>query len=71
MKMSFQVIAQLTIFLAEIIFLAGGAWVVLRQVKRDVNGLGQKFARMQALLVRWADTPEKRDQAARVIEGGR
>lgn len=61
---------QLLLALGQFAFLAGGAWMVMRQTRRDVNGLGQKVRRMQALLVRQADTPEKREHAAAVIEGG-
>lgn len=37
-------------------------------LRKDVNGLGRKYSRMLALLVRWADTDEKRDQIAELIE---
>jgi hypothetical protein len=61
----------LIIALAQLVFFGGAQWFQLRQVRRDVNGLGQKFGRVTALLVRQADTPEKREQVAKVIEGGR
>jgi hypothetical protein len=59
----------IAVYLLQLVFFAGGAWMVVRQMRRDVNGLGQKYGRVAALLVRWADTPEKREQAAKVIEG--
>jgi hypothetical protein len=34
----------------------------------DVNGLGRKYYRVIALLIRWADTDEKREQLAQVVE---
>jgi hypothetical protein len=50
-------------------FGAGGAAFQMRRATRDLNGLGKKYYRMAALLVRWADTGEKRAQAADLIEG--
>lgn len=61
--------AQAVISLAAIIFIAGGAWIQQRQTRRDVNGIGAKLRRFQSLLLRWADTPEKREELARALEG--
>lgn len=71
MKPEYASIAmQFLVWLASSAFSVGVAWMVLRQVRRDVNGLGRKFGRVTALLVRQADTAEKREHVAKVIEGG-
>jgi len=33
--------------LVALVFGAGGGWFLLKQVRKDVNGLGQKFGRLQ------------------------
>lgn len=55
------------------IFTAGRVYdsILQKQEKDriDLNGLGKKYGRLTALIVRWADTDEKRMQIADVIEG--
>lgn len=48
---------------------AGGYLMVIRYGLRDVNGLGRKYGKIVALLIRWADTDEKRKQVADLVEG--
>jgi hypothetical protein len=54
------------------IFGAGIGWATMRsqvqKLRGDVNGLGKKYGRVVALLIRWADTEEKREQLARTVE---
>ncbi len=40
----------------------------LEKSRSDVNGLGKKYGRVVALLIRWADTAEKREQIAEMVE---
>jgi hypothetical protein len=51
------------------VFAAGGYVAAIRQTRREVNGLGRKVTRVVALLVRWADTEEKRREVAELMEG--
>jgi hypothetical protein len=70
MQLSAQALLYLIAWVAGMVFSAGGAWVKLRQVRRDVNGLGAKLRLLQGLLIRWArEDPQKVDQIARIIEG--
>lgn len=48
-------------YLAAVVFTAGGAWVTVRTMRRDLNGIGRKLRRMQLLLIKYAP-PEKRDE---------
>jgi hypothetical protein len=54
------------------VFGAGGVFTAMRmkiqKTERDVNGLGKKYGRLVALLIRWADTEEKREQLAQTVE---
>jgi hypothetical protein len=54
------------------LFGAGVAYATMREKLRknslDLNGLGRKLGRMTALLIRWADTEEKREQLANAVE---
>jgi hypothetical protein len=54
------------------VFGAGVAYGAMRQKNektiRDVNGLGKKYGRLVGLLIRWADTDEKREQLAQAVE---
>jgi hypothetical protein len=36
--------------------------------KRDLTGIGKKLGRIIALLILWADTPEKREQLSKATE---
>jgi hypothetical protein len=60
--------SEIALFLLAVTFNAGLYVMALRQIKRDVNGLGKKYGRMVALLIRWADTDEKREQLAQTVE---
>lgn len=40
----------------------------LEKSRADLNGVGKKYGRVVALLIRWADTPEKREQLAQCVE---
>lgn len=40
----------------------------LRKSQSDLNGLGRKYGRMVALLIRWADTDVKRNQLADTVD---
>lgn len=40
----------------------------LEKTRSDLNGLGKKYGRTVALLIRWADTPEKLAQIADMVE---
>lgn len=55
------------------IFTAGRVYASVLQKQEkdraDINGLGKKYGRLVALLMRWADTDDKRAQVANVIEG--
>jgi len=51
-------------------FFAGGAWFLLRQIRRDVNGLGLKV-RNVGLAVQLSAPSEKKDEIARLIATGR
>lgn len=48
------------------------AWATMRQQSKrnreDTNGLGRKYGRLIALLIRWADTEEKRNQLADTVD---
>jgi hypothetical protein len=59
----------LTAGVLAVVFSAGGYVAVLTYAVRHLNGLGRKSNRMVALLIRWADTEEKRLQIADFIEG--
>ena len=59
----------LTAAVLAVVFSAGGYVAVLTYAVRHLNGLGRKYGRVTALLVRWADTDEKRKQVADFIEG--
>jgi hypothetical protein len=59
----------LTIGALSAAFSAGGYFMVLRYGMRDVNGLGRKYGKIVSLLIRWADTDEKRKQVADLLEG--
>lgn len=39
-----------------------------RKSQSDLNGLGRKYGKMVSVLVRWADTDEKREQVADLID---
>ncbi|MGO9640507.1 MAG: hypothetical protein ACLP1Y_04265 [Candidatus Acidiferrales bacterium] len=71
MKVDGQIFGLIVVGVLQAAFTAGIAWAVLRQVRRDVNGLGKKHERLTALLIRWADSDKKREQIARAIEGGK
>jgi hypothetical protein len=60
--------SEFVLFILAIAFNAGLYVMALRQVKRDVNGLGKKYGRLVALLIRWADTKEKQEQLAQTVE---
>jgi len=53
-------------------FTAGQKYAVmqrdLEKARADLNGLGKKYGRLVALLIRWADTDEKREQLASTVE---
>lgn len=44
------------------------AWIA-RRVMRDLKGVSKKLNRTVAVLVRWADTDEKRTQIADLMDG--
>lgn len=67
--MSGEVIVTLGSFLLGAAFTAGALVWQQKGTVRDINGLGRKFGRTTALLVRWADTDKKRNQVADLIEG--
>lgn len=54
------------------VFGAGVAYGAMRQkmakMAADINGLGKKHGRLTALLIRWADTEQKREQLANAVE---
>jgi hypothetical protein len=54
------------------VFGAGVAYGAMRQkiakAAADINGLGKKHGRLTALLIRWADTDQKREQLAQAVE---
>jgi hypothetical protein len=52
-----------------LVFNAGIAWKVLKDTRRDVNGLGKKYRDVTALLLKWADTPEKRNDVCDMMKG--
>jgi hypothetical protein len=45
-------------FLVGVVFSAGGAWLLLRLTRRDVNGLGRKFWKHVACDLRLAAEEE-------------
>jgi hypothetical protein len=57
---------------AGAIFGAGFMYATMRERLRkqgsDLNGLGKKYSRVVALLIRWADTDVKRNQIADLVE---
>lgn len=57
---------------AAAIFAAGVKYANLRhdleKARGDLNGLGKKYYRITALLIRWADTDTKRAQLADMME---
>lgn len=59
----------LTAGVLTVVFTAGGYAAVIRYGMRDLNGLGKKYHRLVALLMRWADTDEKRQQVADLMDG--
>lgn len=40
----------------------------LEKARADLNGVGKKYYRLVALLIRWADTDQKREQLADTVE---
>lgn len=54
------------------LFGAGVAYATMREKLKkntsDLNGLGRKNGRLVALLIRWADTEQKRNQLADAVE---
>lgn len=55
-----------------VIFGAGVVYATMRDTQKkqtsDLNGLGRKYGRVVALLIRWADTDAKRLQLADTVE---
>jgi hypothetical protein len=53
------------------IFGAGAVYGKMRndsaRTRADLNGLGKKYGRLVALMIRWADTEKKRDQLADTV----
>ena len=60
-------LSQVLIFAVGLIFGAGGAWVRLRMLKRDVNGIGRKNNRLMLMLLALTDDPEKRRWMAQFL----
>jgi ribosomal protein L10 len=61
-------------FAAGVIFAAGLQLAQIRQLRKDLNGLGAKVRMLQGLLIRWShDSGEaaKVEQVARLVEGGK
>lgn len=52
-----------------IVFQAGAYWYAQKRALLAVNGLGAKTRRIVAEFVRQADTQEKRERAAQMVEG--
>jgi hypothetical protein len=50
-----------------IVFCCGMAWTWLKQVRRDVNGLGRKINKLQLLAVANEADESKRKELARMI----
>ena len=54
------------------LFGAGVVYATMREKLKkntvDLNGLGRKYGRVVALLIRWADTDAKREQLANTVE---
>jgi len=54
------------------LFSAGVVYATMREKLKkntvDLNGLGRKYGRVVALLIRWADTDAKREQLANTVE---
>lgn len=42
---------ELVVALLTVVFSAGGAWFVLRQVRKDCNGLGRKARTLEIALL--------------------
>jgi hypothetical protein len=63
---------ELLTLISSALFGAGVAYATLREKLRknttDLNGLGRKYGRVVALLIKWADTDAKRDQLANTVE---
>jgi hypothetical protein len=64
-----QVIFYAATWAIALVFQAGANWFAFKLTRRDVNGLGAKMRRIVAEFVLQADTPEKRERAARMVEG--
>jgi hypothetical protein len=65
--MPIQTEVQIAIALANLLFFAGGAWFLVKQnkkeaadLRRDVNGLGQKVREHQALTIALEENPARR-----------
>jgi hypothetical protein len=55
--------------IAGAIFALGVAWAVLRQTRRDLNGLGRRTKRVDTNLILWLlVVTEKREDRALLVE---
>ena len=61
-------IAALLLAVGGIVFNEGRRRQAQADAKRDLTGIGKKLGRLIALLILWADTPEKREQLSRATE---
>lgn len=61
-----QWIITIAIALCSAAFAAGGASWQIRRQARDLNGLGRKYYRLVAMLVRWADHEDKEIRTVRL-----
>jgi hypothetical protein len=52
-----------------LVFNAGIAWKVVKDTRRDVNGLGKKYRDVTALLMKWADSDQKRNDVSDLLKG--
>jgi hypothetical protein len=64
------VIEKIIIAGVTAIFAAGVAWAGLKQLRKDVNGLGRKFNRMERAIMAFCPD-DKREKIAAFLESGR
>jgi hypothetical protein len=67
--MSVQTILTVVFWLVPIVFAGGVAGLTVKNTQNDLKGLSKKCNRLAALLVRWADTEERRKSIADFLEG--
>ena len=60
-------LVELAIFVITLIFAAGGAWFLLKQTRRHVNGVGAKVNRLVMALMLIVPEEQKKDIAQLIL----